>query len=83
MLDDLFVYDLSVRVWTEIVLDNTRSPPARHGHILTVFRECLVLFGGQGTLGGSAMNLYKLKVPDRSGYSEQREAWYYQLPPLT
>lgn len=66
VLDDLFVFDMMDRTWSEVVTDSTRPPPARHSHILTVYKDELVLFGGQGTLGGSATNLYKLPIPDRS-----------------
>ena len=65
VLDDLFVYDLNERVWTEIAMDQARAPPARHGHILCVFKDHLMFFGGQGTLGGAATNMYRLAIPDR------------------
>lgn len=50
---DLWAYDLTKKDWDEIVLPPGSKPPAREGHLATVFPGGVILTGGKNGTGVS------------------------------
>ena len=73
VLEDLFVLDLVKKEWTDVG-PGSRTPPPRHGHLMTVHADKLYMYGGYDELGAWSDAMFCLPVPYDQPFTAARYA---------
>ncbi|OMJ28974.1 Tip elongation aberrant protein 1 [Smittium culicis] len=81
--NDLWVYTISEKKWSQVVLRGA-TPPPRYGHASSIVDDCIFIMGGRTMEGQAITDFFAYKIHSQRWYTfpVQSSKWPHRVDPI-